>query len=151
MAFFSDLPTTFALRRKPSPRPPRAPYLLPRPRKIQAVCTNIIGAVKYRARASNDRRATRLDSRLRCDRDVSRAQSSARLRSAWAASCGSSVIGEAMPRIRADQGPTPHSTPVPHGMSWNVAPRAGRKAGSADVAAAGTAPEQQIRPPGAAW
>ena len=65
--------------------------------------------------------------------------------------CGSSVIGEAMPRIRAGQGPTPHSTPVPQGMSWNTIPRAGRKAGSADVAASGTAPWQQIRPPGAAW
>ena len=64
--------------------------------------------------------------------------------------CGSSVIGEAVPRIRARQGPTSHSTRVPQGMGWSAIPRTGRKTEDADVAASGTAPERQARPPGAA-
>jgi hypothetical protein len=64
--------------------------------------------------------------------------------------CGSSVIREAVPRIRARQGPTPHSTSVPQGMGWSAIPRTGRETEDADVAASGTAPERQARPPGAA-
>ena len=47
--------------------------------------------------------------------------------------CGSSVIREAVPRIRARQGPTPHSTSVPQGMGWSAIPRTGRKAEDAQT------------------
>ena len=60
-------------------------------------------------------------------------------------------LGEAVSRIRARQGPTPHSTPVPQGMVWSAIPTTGRKAEDTDVAASGTDPGRQARPPGAAW
>ena len=51
--------------------------------------------------------------------------------------CGSSVIGEVMLRIRACQGPTSHSAPVPQGTGWSAIPTTRRKAEDADVAASG--------------
>ena len=66
---------------------------------------------------------------------------------------GSSVIGEAMPRIMTHgKGPpcTLHSA-VPQGTGWSAIPTTGRNADDADVAASGTHMERQARPPGATW
>ena len=62
-------------------------------------------------------------------------------------------LGRPRPALGHAKGPprSPHSTPVPQGMGWSLIPRTGRKTEKADVAESGTAPERQIRPPGAAW